>query len=1840
MSRLLTHSSKTFLVAFFGMFMTFGAVFFIFPLQASAATIQCISTFDNVACSFGSCSYSYYNCTGDNPSCMSSGSVWCPDGSTGIYCVGSETCSPGTAPPPAVTCSGGASPGSVEVQACGSGTCAGSQTRTCGSTGSWGGWSACSSDGNNCSDGNSCTVGDSCSGGSCSSGPNSPVNGTCSTFSATCGSWSFTCDAAHCGQTPTRSCTYNLATTASCGGSNPSCGGYTESGATCGACAQPRCSDNPPNICGTYPNCSAPSGCDNACGSTKTLDACGTCGGNVSSITCNAPNPTACGQTTTGTDSCGETCVKSSPSCGQCTSDSACGDGNICTTDTCVNPGTPSSYCSHPTLAGTHSQCSGTTCSSVANTSTSCTGTCTNNTQCGGCVANTGTACNDGNSCTTGETIQCSGACGGGVNVPTSSNWSSWSAWSVCSNGSQTRTRTCQGTATCGGSNNCIGSSTETQSCGTIRCFDSTGCDDNNSCTSDVCINAGTTSSYCTNNASGTHTVCQSNACVSVANSLSSCTNSCSSSANCTSCAANTGQACNDGNSCTSGETVQCNGTCGGGSNTPTDSNWSAWSSWSACSGGNQTRTRTCVGTATCGGTNNCTGSATETRSCTVPNQAICDGAWRELPGGGVTPSQAVGIYVPQAPAVGDPHPTFDSQFHDGIVAAVRAIGSSSSIFYQTCLFGGSSTCAFSGTWQDIGASTPYPPALTLGWSLDVRLKDAWNNMYYKVNRSSGWDANWSGWYVDPGNIAWGQPFRTQDKNGRYWQFARNVYDGVEYSCGPSVCVPLRFNAAVSGISTNTVNTGGSFTATCDYGVKSIDSIVVDAPAGITCTYNSGSSFGNANPTSAVFNCSVGGSASSGAVSCRLRNDTSSFTCSQTNIIGNIAVHATQYPAISLSSLTPFSGYSGGPMPTAKTLTITNSGSATLNWTAARTGTGTWCSVAPASGSLAPGASTNVSVSVSAPTNVGTFSDCSIRVSDPNATNSPQTAPVSYTVSTCEAGLTPSSNATISNITSTGYRINWTAFSGNHDNQTRIRIASSLNETGAEQVGTYTGTFAYSSCPQAVGSSPTACVAYTTLAGVQNTYTLSGAAAGTTYYNRLPAICYDKNPDGSNGAMHYKDYVFTASTSGSVCNTSPGSNFMKGCVYDGTNFNTLSNVSISEPALSSPTPDNGSPVPIKYWGLSGPDPSNVDTFSIRWKGTFNFTAGNYVFTSGSDDGRRVYFDDNLDGNPDSGYIINSWIDQGYNAVSTSPIAVSAGSHTLVMEYYDNGVDSHYGLSWAKQIDPYSLCTGTGALKRDYWTGISGTAVSNLTSSANYPNTPSGSTQPTSFEAPTNWADNYGQRMYGLVNAPQTGSYTFYIASDDASELWLSTNSDMANKVRVARVDSYTGSRAWTSFGIQASGGINLTAGQNYYIEAIHKEGGGGDNLAVGWKLPGSSTIDVIPGACLSLYTPPVGTINVRYTIDGVAQSANQSINYSISGPTAVSSGSYTVNGTSSHTNRTAGNYTFTYNSGVPAGKQFSSVTPSGAQALAGGGSLTFTVNFVTSAPTGPGTPPGGAPGTPIDADNSTCGVIRLTWSDNSSNETGFKIFRGTTADSAAATLVTTTAANATSYTYTPPDTNPYYYFVAATIGGSNDSARIGTNALDAPISAVACQANLTGSDKDISAVNGTNTSANACDGAFQGSYIGATAVKFYEGDTISFRINACNTSGQGPATQVSILDTLTNLEQPTNVKLGGSNMAKDADCSTPSVSNHYSYCPGTKVVRFYLGTINTGSSAYVTFDSLISSASSVASRFNNSSTITYTKDINGTVGSRNANTPWLPYYSSTGVPSRTETAPK
>ncbi|MBN1759624.1 MAG: fibronectin type III domain-containing protein [Chitinispirillaceae bacterium] len=129
-----------------------------------------------------------------------------------------------------------------------------------------------------------------------------------------------------------------------------------------------------------------------------------------------------------------------------------------------------------------------------------------------------------------------------------------------------------------------------------------------------------------------------------------------------------------------------------------------------------------------------------------------------------------------------------------------------------------------------------------------------------------------------------------------------------------------------------------------------------------------------------------------------------------------------------------------------------------------------------------------------------------------------------------------------------------------------------------------------------------------------------------------------------------------------------------------------------------------------------------------------------------------------------------------------------------------------------------------------------------------------------LETPTQFSDYYGQRIRGYIIPPANGEYTFWIASDDRSQLWLSTDADPVNKQKIAYVDGYCSYQQWAKYpATQKSGVKNLTAGVRYYFEVLHKDGSQNDNLSVGWSKPGQSTStpsEIVPGSVLSPYTPP------------------------------------------------------------------------------------------------------------------------------------------------------------------------------------------------------------------------------------------------------------------------------------------------------------------------------------------------------------------------------------------------
>jgi hypothetical protein len=296
--------------------------------------------------------------------------------------------------------------------------------------------------------------------------------------------------------------------------------------------------------------------------------------------------------------------------------------------------------------------------------------------------------------------------------------------------------------------------------------------------------------------------------------------------------------------------------------------------------------------------------------------------------------------------------------------------------------------------------------------------------------------------------------------------------------------------------------------------------------------------------------------------------------------------------------------------------------------------------------------------------------------------------------------------------------------------------------------------------------------------------------------------------------------------------------------------------------------------------------NTADNYGTRIRGyVVPPTTGNYTFWISSDDNSELWLSTSADPAGKtliasvSGYT-NSREWTKFSSQQSSARTLTAGQRYYIEVLHKDGTGGdNVAVGWQgpgitgdaeRPIPASRLVPYEAGLLREVWTGISGTAVSNLTSSPNYPSTPNQSQTIYSFEAPVDNADNYGTRIRGYVVPPTTGSYTFWIASDDNSELWLSNSADPAGKSLIASVTDWTNSREWTKYSSQQSTARTLTAGQKYYVEVLHKEGGGGDNVAVGWQGPGitGETERPIPVSRLLAWTGGNPTYTLTINNDG------------------------------------------------------------------------------------------------------------------------------------------------------------------------------------------------------------------------------------------------------------------------------------------------------------------------------------------------------------------------------------
>jgi hypothetical protein len=227
------------------------------------------------------------------------------------------------------------------------------------------------------------------------------------------------------------------------------------------------------------------------------------------------------------------------------------------------------------------------------------------------------------------------------------------------------------------------------------------------------------------------------------------------------------------------------------------------------------------------------------------------------------------------------------------------------------------------------------------------------------------------------------------------------------------------------------------------------------------------------------------------------------------------------------------------------------------------------------------------------------------------------------------------------------------------------------------------------------------------------------------------------------------------------------------------------------------------------------------------------------------------------------------------------------------------------------------------IENRFWDNFTANNVSALKALATYPGRPDRIQYETMFEYPPEGGgeggSNYGNRLSGWVTAPETGDYVFFTNSDDPSELWLSTDSDPTNKKLIAIEPTWNNARAWTSLAqrdpdhpqnrsdqyqatqwptknVDGGATITLQQGQAYYIEVLHTEGGGGDNVGVNWRLPSAAGADPADGE------PPISgeLVDQIYQLNGavvvgtqpqnVNAQANSTATFNVAATTVDNSG--------------------------------------------------------------------------------------------------------------------------------------------------------------------------------------------------------------------------------------------------------------------------------------------------------------------------------------------------------------
>ena len=276
------------------------------------------------------------------------------------------------------------------------------------------------------------------------------------------------------------------------------------------------------------------------------------------------------------------------------------------------------------------------------------------------------------------------------------------------------------------------------------------------------------------------------------------------------------------------------------------------------------------------------------------------------------------------------------------------------------------------------------------------------------------------------------------------------------------------------------------------------------------------------------------------------------------------------------------------------------------------------------------------------------------------------------------------------------------------------------------------------------------------------------------------------------------------------------------------------------------------------WGAGSPGFGGLGTnnFSVRWSGQLEPRySETYTFYVTADDGARLWVNDRP--------VAVRTFSSAASAVLAGQIALTAGEHVNVrVEFIETTGNARVRFEWASasqarevvpqsQLYPTTITPELGGILKEHWFGLAGTAISTLTTFSNYPAKPDGREFLLSFEClATNWADDFGTRVSGFLVPATNGNYTFAVAAADTAELWLSTDTNPANRQLIATVTNTTTFHDWTNQTNQISVPKTLSGGGKYFVELLHKAATGNDHWSVAWRAASNAPFAVIEAAFL------------------------------------------------------------------------------------------------------------------------------------------------------------------------------------------------------------------------------------------------------------------------------------------------------------------------------------------------------------------------------------------------------